>query len=256
MTFDKLKKATIIMVFFMGSVSSTFGQFSGGGRIGANIANLRGSSVKNNTPIVGINLGGFINYGLTDVLSGNMADRLSAQVELNIETKGANLDYIFYDTRDTTKQTLTEPINIQQKFIYVVVPFLIKYTTEENNNLSFFGEAGPYMAGLFGLRFDGEVYRDNDKSNTKEEQRKYRDEYSGFDFGITAGAGINYRLPFGGRQQPFTGLASVRYSIGFNNVGQIKENTNDIPEFMLEDIKTNTISIDIGISYRIPIEKK
>lgn len=252
MTSDKLQKAMIIMVIFMSSISCTFGQFSGGGRIGANIANLHGSSVTNNTPIVGINMGGFINYGLKDLLSGNMAERLSAQIELNIETKGANLDYIFYDTKDTTKQTFTEPTTIKQTLTYVVVPLLIKYTTEENNNLSFYGEAGPYMAGLFGLRFDGEVYRDNNLSNTKEEERKYRDEYSGFDFGITAGAGINYRLPFGGRQQPFTGLASVRYSIGLKNIGQIKEKTNDIPEFMLEDIKTNTISIGIGISYRIP----
>jgi hypothetical protein len=256
MKFDKLQKATLIMLFFMGSISGAFAQFSAGGRLGANLANLRGSSVTNNSPIVGINLGGFVNYALTDVLSGSMADRLSVQVELNIETKGANLDYIFYDTKDTTKQTLTEPVNIKQKFIYVVVPLLVRYTTEEKDNLSFFGEAGPYMAGLFGLRFDGEVYRDNDESNAKSEQRKYRDEYSGFDYGITAGAGVNYRLPFGGRQQPFTGFASLRYSIGFNNIGQIKKNTNDIPEFMLEDIKTNTLSIGIGISYRIPIEKK
>jgi hypothetical protein len=237
-------------------LSSAYGQFSGGGHVGANIGNLRGSSVTNNSSIVGVKIGGFVNYGFKDILSGNIADRLSVQVELNIETKGTESDYIFYDTRDTSKQTLTNPKTVKQNFTYVVVPVLVKYTTEEKNNISFYGEAGPYMAGLFGLRFDGEVSRDNDMSNKKKEVRKYRDDYSGFDFGISAGAGINYRLPFGGRQQPFRGFANVRYNLGLNNIGQMKEKTNDIPEFMLEDIKTNTIGIGIGLSYRIPIKRR
>ncbi|MFU8844224.1 MAG: porin family protein [Bacteroidales bacterium] len=256
MTFAKFFKATILTLLFVTSISFVYGQFSGGGHVGANMGNLRGSSVTNNSPIVGINIGGFVNYGMKDILTGDIADRLSIQVELNIETKGAELDYVFYDTRDTSKQTLTDPTIIKQNFTYVVVPMLVKYTTEEKNNISFYGEAGPYMAGLFGLRFDGEVSRDNDLSNKIAEVRKYRDDYSGFDFGFTAGAGINYRLPFGGRRQPFTGFANVRYSLGLNNVGQIKEKTNDIPEFMLDDIKTNTISIGIGISYRIPIRRR
>jgi hypothetical protein len=242
----------IITMIFFSSFPFAFSQFSGGGRVGTNISNLRGSSITNNTPVVGIQLGGFISYDPRDLLNSDLGDRLSAQVELNIETKGAKLDYIFYDTRDAENLVEKDPANIKLTFTYVVVPILIQYTTEEQNNFSFYGEAGPYMGGLFGLRFDGEVMRDNDLSNNKQEERKYRDDYSGFDFGLAAGAGVNYRMPFGGRKRPFTGFVNARYSLGLHNIGQIKEKTNDIPESMLKDIKTNAFSFGIGLAYRIP----
>ena len=231
------------------SVATTFAQYSTGGKLGVNLANLRGSSVQNNSMLIGYNVGGFFNYSMKDAMSGDIADILSFQAELHVQTKGAKADYYFISPLDPTETIITVE-DLPQKFTYVDIPILAKFTfsTGRRSDLSVFGEAGPFISALFRVTIDGEVSRDDDQDK-QTDPRKFREEYSGFDFGVAAGAGLMYKMPFGGRTQPWSAIFNVRYSLGFANIGQYKKKTIDIPESALEQIQTNTISIMLGMAY-------
>jgi hypothetical protein len=239
--------ALAIILSFL--VTYSYAQFSAGGKIGANLANLSGSSVQNNSMLVGYNVGGFINFGMEDIINSDLGEILSLQAELMIQTKGTNADYFFVNPEDPT-QTIVTVENISQNFTYVDVPILAKFTfsTGRRSDLSVFGEVGPFLSALFGVKIDGEVSR-NDDNDEGTDPRKFREEYSGFDYGVAAGAGLMYKMPFGGRTQPWSAIFDIRYSLGLSNIGQYKEKTIDIPESALDQIKTNTISIMLGMAY-------
>ncbi len=241
---------TVLIGVLVFSSSLALAQISAGGRIGANLANLSGSSVQNNSMLIGYNVGGFINYSMEDAMSGNIAEILSFQAELSVQTKGANADYFFINPLDPDGPSITVE-DIPQNFTYVEIPVLAKFTfpTGRRSDMSVFAEAGPYIGALFGVTIDGEKSRDDDQDK-QTDPRKFREEYSGFDYGVAAGAGLMYRLPFGGRTQPWSAMFNVRYSLGLANIGEFKEKTIDIPESALEDIKTNTLGILLGLTYR------
>ena len=216
-------------------------QFTGGGRLGVNFSNLRGSSVVGNSMLIGYNIGGFVNYSLNDWLSGDIADILSVQSELSVQTKGATLQYSLLDANG-------DPYVFEGKqvFTYAEIPLLAKFTFRPSRNFSYFGEAGFFLGALTGLTIDGEKSWDHDQERTTD-PRKYRQEYSGFDFGVSIGAGVS--VPFGGRNTPWSAFANVRGSIGLMNIGEEKEKTPDVMKPYLEDVKTGTLSLLFGVAY-------
>jgi len=217
--------------------TSLVAQISGGGRIGVNLANLHGSSVSNNSMLVGYNIGGIANYKLTDLLSGDIADIMSIQAEFSFQSKGTQRDY-------TTLEGQTA--KAKQVFSYIQIPVLAKFTFETNGDLKYFGEGGFFMGALFGLTFDGEKSYDTD-GNPNTDPRKFREEYSGFDLGATLGGGVI--MPFGGRRSPWEAYADLRYSLGLTNIGHIQDKTPEAFKPSLENVKTNTLSILIGVTY-------
>jgi len=243
MTNRNITKGILAIVIVICFSTVSFAQFTAGGHIGVNLANLHGSSVENNSMLIGYNVGGFVNYSLEDILSGDLAEIMSVQGELSVQTKGATLDYPAIDENlEPTTQS------IDQNFTYVQIPILAKFTFTTGNDLSYFGEGGFYLGSLFGLTFDGEKSRDHDFDDATD-PRKYREEFSGFDAGVTLGGGA--AMPFGGRNSPWEAFGGVRYSLGLMNIGQAKEKT---PEYMvesLEGIKTNTISVIFGVAYKL-----
>jgi hypothetical protein len=241
--FSKLSLILTTLAFFS-IISCAEAQFSGGGKLGLNLANLRGSSVQNTSMLVGYNVGGFVNYSMENLLTGDIAEILSAYAELSVETKGTVSDYPFL----ATPESLEVKSDVKQNFTYVQVPILARFTFGEKKGLKYFGEGGFYSASLFGLTVDGEKSRDHD-SDPNTDPRKYRQEYSGFDFGICLGGGV--MIPFGGRKSPWTAIGNVRYSLGLVNIGDYKENTLDLPEELFDDMKTNTLSISFGVGYKI-----
>ena len=237
-------KVTLALAFLL-SASTIFAQFTAGPRIGVNLANLRGSSVDNNKMIVGYNIGGFVNYSLEDVLSGDIADILSVQAELSLQTKGTKLSFLVPNA-----EMQMETMSVKQNFTYVEVPVLAKFSFESNGDLGYYGEAGFYMGALIGLTVDGEKSWDHD-NNPNTDLRKYRDEYSGFDFGAVIGGGVTYPLPFEFMNKSLVGYANLRYSLGLSNIGEPKEKTPDEIKAMVEDIKTNTIGILVGVQIKL-----
>ena len=232
----------LVLSLLLGVSTTIFAQLSGGGRVGVNFANLRGSSVQNNSMMIGYNIGGFVNYGLEDLLSGNIAEIMSIQAELSIQSKGATLDF---PNTDGTLEPLIK--SVDQVFTYVQIPLLAKFTFKNENDMKFFGEGGIFMGSLFGLTIDREKSW-NDDGNAATDPRKYREEYSGFDFGVTIGGGV--AIPFGGRKSPWEAFGNVRFSPGLVNIGESKEKTDEMLIPYLKDVKTTTISLLLGVAYK------
>ncbi len=234
----------LLISFFTAIQTHSFAQFYLGARVGANLSNLRGSSIEHNSMIAGYNIGGIVNYAMNDLMSGDIAEILSLQAELSVQTKGTKSDYTYQGISDTS--------NVKQDFTYVQVPVLAKFTFGEPKGVRYFVEGGFYGASLFGLKVDGEKSRDHD-NDTKTDRRKFSEEYAGFDFGVLAGAGVI--VPFGGRRSPWAAYANLRYSAGLSNIGDYK-GAPDIPEENLKDIKTSAFSILFGFTYKVPLKKK
>jgi hypothetical protein len=223
---------------------SSFAQFTGGGRAGVNFSNLRGSVV-NNKMVVGYNIGGFANYNLEELISGDIGKILSIQAELGLETKGATIDYpIFTLNGDSWTDTIK---SVKENLSYLQIPVLAKFTFGDPKEINYFGEAGFYAAGLSGVTVDGEKrYEDDDDAAT--DRRKYRDDYSGFDFGIVVGGGAS--IPFGGRKSPWRAYGNLRYTLGLSNIGEAREGTPLVYVPYLSNVKTSTISLLFGVSYK------
>ncbi len=240
-------KALAIAIFLTGLTVVSYAQITAGGRIGANFANLRGSSVANNSMNVGYNIGGFVNYSMEDMITSDFGKIFSVQAELSLQQKGATTDYVFF-----TKDSLDHPANVEtaksykQVSTYLQIPILGVFTFGDPKSLQYFGEAGFYAAALSGLTVDGEVSRDDDQ-NPGTDKRKYREEYSGFDYGVIIGGGAS--MPFGGRNSPWRAYANLRLALGLSNIGELQDKNIDIPAGQLEDIKTTTISLLLGVAY-------
>ncbi|RLD56114.1 MAG: hypothetical protein DRJ05_11820 [Bacteroidetes bacterium] len=238
-------KALAIAIFLTGLTVVSYAQITAGGRIGANFANLRGESVANNSMNVGYNIGGFVNYSMEDIITSDFGKLFSVQAELSIQQKGATTDYIFYtdtlgnvETKDSYKQVST----------YLQIPILGVFTFGDPDALQYFGEAGFYAAALSGLTIDGEVSRDDDQ-DPGTDKRKYREEYSGFDYGVIIGGGAS--MPFGGKNSPWRAYANLRLAMGLSNIGELQDKNVDIPAGQLEDVKTTTISLLLGVAYSL-----
>jgi hypothetical protein len=250
MKFNKYKALGIAIIMISSGVSLK-AQYTGGALGGINIANLRGSSVVNNTMVIGYNGGGFVNYSAKDMFTSGIRDILSFQAELRVDQKGATMNFPLWN--DTIGDDPSYTFGDQEfLFTYVQVPIFAKFNFGQQKGLNYFGEAGLFGAGLFGLTVDGEKKRDHDlKANT--DQRNYRDEFEGYDFGVLIGAGIS--IPFGGRNSHWRALINGRYSLGLANIvsSNIGTPNSKAPVFFeeyLKDVKTSTISLSLGVSYQ------
>jgi len=233
------------------SALSLKAQYTGGALGGINIANLRGSSVVNNEMVIGYNGGGFVNYSAQDMFTSGIRDILSFQAELRVDQKGAKMNFPSWE--DTIGNDPSYTFKDQEfLFTYVQVPIFAKFNFGKQKGLNYFGEAGIFGAGLFGLTVDGEKKRDHDlKSST--DQRNYRDEFEGYDMGVIIGGGIS--IPFGGRNSHWRVLGNVRYSLGLANIvsSNIGTPTSKAPVFFeeyLKQVKTSTLSLSLGVSYQ------
>jgi len=235
-------KVLLIAIAFLGLNSASIAQFTGGGGVGVNLSNLRGSSVDNSEMLIGYNIGIFANYAMDDAISGDFGEMFSIQAELNVQQKGATLDFPIINSEGTF-----DTVSAKQSFTYVQVPVLAKLSFGDPRGVTGFGELGLYGAGLFGLSVDGKKSYDHD-NDTGTDERKYRDEYSGFDYGFVVGAGV--KIPFGGRKSPWHAFGNARYAMGLANIGQAKNNTPDELRPFLEDVKTSAITVAFGIGYK------
>lgn len=242
MTLNLKMKSIFALIIFLSSISISYAQFSAGGKLGVNFANLRGESVKDNSMLIGYNIGGFVNYSMYDLMSGDIADILSFQTELTIETKGAKAEYALLD-QDSMAYTFNAP----QNFTYVVIPLIAKFSFTPSKKITYYGEGGFFLGALVGVTIDGEKSWDTDQDKTTD-PRKFREEYSGFDAGVLIGGGA--AMPFGGRNSPWSAFANIRYELGLMNIGQEKNKTPDVQKPYIQDVKTNTFSLVLGVAHK------
>ncbi|MCD4745324.1 MAG: PorT family protein [Bacteroidales bacterium] len=222
-----LKLSVIIIALISISYVSS-AQISAGPKLGLNMANLSGPEVKNNSMLMGFNIGGFCNYGFEDVIYNDFGKMLSVQAELMAETKGT--------TFETTDPVSGDKKDINYNFTYVTLPVLVKITFGES--FKFYGNIGLYGSSLFGMTIDGEKGRDHD-ANPDTDDRKWREEYKGFDFGFIGGVGS--LIPISDNMDI---MIDARYDLGLNKIGEFG-NVDD----KYNDIKTSAISISAGLVF-------
>jgi len=241
----RFKKISFLLIAgSLAFTNLTFGQFTGGAHLGLNASNLRGSSVENNSMLLGYNIGGYANLSTEEIFKGELGKIFSIQVELNVETKGATMDY---PSIEKAIDTLVPNVSSSKvNLTYVSVPIMAKFTFGDKKGLMYFGEAGFYSAGLFGVVIDGEKKYDHDFS-TLTDKRNYRDDFDGFDYGVILGGGAS--MPFGGRKSPWRAFGELRYSIGFSSIGEYREGTPKSFEYYVKDINVSAISLVFGASY-------
>ncbi len=240
-------KTLVIAAFLVGIATSSFAQMQVGARLGVNLANLRGSSIQNNSMLVGYNVGVSFDYGFKHVIKSDFGERFSVGIEVAASQKGATTDYLFY--HDTIPSSPIDTVEgAKQVSTYVEIPILAKYNFGDPKNIHYYVEAGFYVASLFGLTINDDVWRDHDQ-DASTDRRKYREEYTGFDYGAIVGGGV--LIPIGGRRSPWLISGDIRYTIGLTNVGELKKGTTDIPPEQLEDIKTSALSILVGVVYKL-----
>lgn len=132
----KLKKLFIAFAI-VGLSTTSYAQFTIGGRLGINMNNLRGSGViaDNSNMLIGYNLGGFLNYEMEELIDGKFGEMFSVQGEFTIQSKGTKFKFG------------GESSNLS--FTYVQVPILGKVNYPVNDKINAFGEAGFFMGALF-----------------------------------------------------------------------------------------------------------
>lgn len=241
MIFNKFARLVLTAIVLFCTVTFSFAQMSGGGRLGINFANLRGESVKDNSMIIGYNVGGFLNYSMKEFMSGDIADILSFQAEMTLQSKGANAEYATLDSNEDTETFIAK-----QLFTYVEIPVIAKFSFTPGKKFTYFGEGGLFLGALVGVTIDGEKSWNHDLDKSTD-PRKYREEYSGFDAGVLFGGGAS--MPFGGRNSPWAAFANLRYTLGLMNIGQEKDKTPEVLKPYLQSVKTNTLSLVFGVSY-------
>ena len=235
-------RAQLITFILIGFSLGSLAQLSTGGRIGVNFSSLRGSSVQNSKMLVGYNIGPYFNYDMEDAISSDFGEILSLQAELSVQSKGATVDYLIVNSENSF-----DTVNVKQSFTYVQVPLLAKFTFGDRWGPKYYGEGGFFGAALFGLTVDGEKRYDHDNDD-QTDRRTYRDDYSGFDYGVVIGGGVI--VPFGGRRSPWEFYANARYCLGLANIAEPKDETPDEIQNYLEDVKTSTVSLLAGIIYK------
>jgi hypothetical protein len=224
-------------------------------RGGPNYANLRGSSVTNNSAIVAFNASIAFDLGLEYVMKNNLGEHLSIQIEGGITQKGATMDFQtliphFDPTTNTTIYDVVPTITTEkQKATYLTIPVLLKYTMGDVRSRfkpNFY--LGGYISGMYMYQVGNKTMRDFD-GNENSEKRLYKNDYSGIDYGVIGGLGFTQKI--GGRRTRWAVVGDVRYALGLLNMGEYKLNSKDFPVDFLADVKNNTFEISFGVSYQI-----
>ncbi len=201
-------------------------QLTYGPKLGLNLANVSGDDVEDSKMLIGFNAGLMLNYGITDMFS--------AQAEVLYDVKGAKFEGVNEDGEEEDM-----PFTLS----YISIPLLAKATFGASDT-KFYGEVGPTIGLLMGVKMDGEseakVMTGIDPVTFQPiyEDVKYKDYYKGTDIGIAIGAGTV--LPAGGMKL----LLGARYNMGLGTIAEEPEGGGDAG-----DIKNGVISINAGLLF-------
>lgn len=180
----KVNYLSVLAVLFALSANGQNVKF--GIRGGLNFANIAKNEANNLHTRVGVNIGGFVDFKLSD--------HFSIQPGLQISTKGAKVnDYVFRST-------------------YVEIPVYALYHCDLDK-VKFFGGAGPYFAlGVSGQELNGSTKQNIAWGETGAWHRA--DAGLGFILGVGFGpglqAGVNYDLGLANIHKPFHGGDGLR----------------------------------------------
>lgn len=184
-----------------------------GANAGYNLTNIRF------TPKVVQSMKGGMNLGFTAryTVEKYFSTICSIQAELNYSQMGWKEDILDTNDQPVINATTGQAENYERTINYIQIPFMAHLAWgHENKGLNFFVNAGPqlgiYMSESTKSNFDFAQMNTTDRANTIVAQDTMKVENK-FDYGITAGAGIEWATPKIGR---FT--LEARYYYGLGNI--------------------------------------
>lgn len=180
---------------------------------GYNLTNVRF------TPKVVQNQKGGLNMGVTAryTVEKYFSTICSIQAEINYSQLGWKEDILDTNDQPVINATTGQPEKYERSINYIQIPFMAHLAWgKENKGLNFFVNAGPqlgiYMSESTKSNFDFAQMNTSDRANTIVAQDTMKVENK-FDYGITAGAGVEWAIPKIGR---FT--LEGRYYYGLGNI--------------------------------------
>ena len=191
--------AFLIMMFAVLAVARAEGAIKFGLKGGVNFANMSGRDIdpgwKGTTRFAA---GGFFALKINKLLA--------IQPEFFYSLKGGRWDSIFYG----------DQISVKANFAYLDIPFLVKIyipmSAQSKLQPNFF--LGPYA----GIRMSAKI-RVTTPDGSQEDDME---DPKSLDFGLTAGAGIDFSLGKGKL------IFDVRYSLGLSTISKIEEIKNNV----------------------------
>lgn len=184
-----------------------------GGNAGYNLTNIRF------TPKVVQSMKGGMNFGFTTryTVEKYFSTIASVQAEINYSQMGWKEDILDANDKAVINAATGQPENYERTINYIQIPFMAHLAWgKENKGFSFFVNAGPqfgiYISENTKSNFDFSQMNVTDRANTIVAQDTMKVENK-FDYGIAAGAGIEWATPKAGR---FT--LEARYYYGLGNI--------------------------------------
>lgn len=180
---------------------------------GYNLTNIRF------TPKVVQGMKGGLNLGFTGryTVEKYFSTIASVQIEVNYSQLGWKEDILDMNDDPVVNSVTGQPEKYERTINYIQIPFLAHLAWgKENKGVNFFVNAGPqlgiYMSESTKTNFDWSQRNMTDRANTIVAQDTMSVENK-FDYGIAAGAGIEWAVPKAGR---FT--LEARYYYGLGNI--------------------------------------
>ena len=221
-------KTVLVVAFMTGITTISNAQFSIGGKIGMNLANIKGKDKPDDIKMrMTMNFGAVANYSLTDLFS--------LQAEINYEGKGFKIK----DYSESGDGWTEELKNLRFPFGYLTIPILAKATFGKSTK--FFVNAGPYFGFLMSAKFKGDytfTSLTNPELNYSDSANEdMKDFYKGFDFGLVIGGGAIFPIT-----DALDIMAEVRYNMGFSKIVDDTDPSN---------ISNSVIGINAGVIYKL-----
>jgi hypothetical protein len=220
-------KTSCFLVLLVCSIFNAEGQTAIGGKIGLNLATYIGDteeSFMNKGSVIGFQIGGIIELGITD--------RFSIQPELVYIRKGVSDEFTLDFFGETTETELDLKLN------YIELPILgkLRFGTPESTN--FFVTAGPSFGYATGGETEQEITVGGETTESSEDiEFSDNDGFRRFELGAALGIGLN--IPSGSGN--FFG--EVRYSIGITSL-----NDDDI-----SDLSFRNSAVGLSVGYLHPL---
>lgn len=182
-----------------------------GGNAGYNLTSIRF------TPKVNQAMKGGVNFGFTAryTVEKYFATIASVQAEVNYSQMGWKEDILDINDNAVINATTGEAEKYERTINYIQIPFMAHLAWgKENKGLNFFVNAGPqlgiYLSESTKSNFELSQMNVSDRANTIVAQDTMKVENK-FDYGITAGLGVEWAIPKTGR---FTFEARYYYGLG------------------------------------------
>lgn len=240
-----MKKIIILTIFTMLCTISKAQEINYGFKVGGNLSNLSGDYPddpdpeisSDNKSILGVNLGFFLEYGLSR--------NFSVQPELLVSTQGGKLEtkeeYFSNLTNEVERASLTQTTNLT----YINLPVMFKYHINDKIDIEFGPQIGYAISAKADLDYEDQNYPEDNESITLDllsdgsdtflgQRIEWKESFNRLDYGINLGVSYDFTYKL---------FAQARYYYGLST---IDDNSTFGVDYNSWDLKNSVIQLSLG----------